>query len=87
MAMVTMMMAMATKDHMPQSQDTKQTQHFVFLHLVVQYVPVIRYMYSIIECGLKKQNQKRKICTAILLFRFAFPGWNEKDWPPVPSNI
>ena len=43
MAMPMMTMAtMATEDHVPQGQDTKQTQHFVFLRFVVSHVPVIR---------------------------------------------
>ena len=33
MAVMMAMAAMAAKDHVPQSQDTKQTQHFLFLHV------------------------------------------------------
>ena len=55
-AMMMAMAAMATKDHVPQGQDTKQTQHFSFLRFVVSYVPVIRYGYRIKKCISEKQD-------------------------------
>ena len=56
MAVMMAMAAVATKDHVPQGQDTKQTQHFSFLRFVVSYVPVIRYGYRIKQCISEKQD-------------------------------
>ena len=62
MAMPMMAMAaMATKDHVSQGQDTKQTQHFSFLRFIVSYVPVIaphRYVYRISQRDAEKQDKK-----------------------------
>lgn len=56
-AMMTAMAAMAAKDHVPQGQDTKQTQHFSFLRSFISHVPVIRYVYMIRHRKAEKQNQ------------------------------
>ena len=58
MAVMMAMAAVATKDHVPQGQDTKQTQHFSFLRFVVSHVPVIRYVYRIRHRKKEKQDQK-----------------------------
>jgi len=63
-AMPTMMMtmaAMATKDHIPQGQDSKQTQHFEFLHsgrsaCTFHWVRVKDTTKSIKNTGSNKQN-------------------------------
>ena len=74
-AMVTMitmatvaMAPMTAENHVPQGQDPKQTQHFVFL-LIVSHVPVIRYVYRIQDVQEKKQAQLRKIQAAIFLLQ------------------
>ena len=71
-AMVTVMMMVAmamtaTKDQVPKTQDSKQTQHFVFLRLVVQYVPVIWYVYRITGNGEEIQDRSRRITADIFL--------------------
>jgi len=79
MAVVSMiMMVMTTKDHVPQSQDTKQTQHFVFLHFVVSHVPVIRYVYIIRDRAMKIQDQVRKISSVIFPKAKKHPSEHEK---------
>ena len=59
MAVMMAMAAVATKDHVPQGQDTKQTQHFSFLRSVVSYVPVIRYGYRIKQRMSEKQDNSQ----------------------------
>ena len=57
--MVMMAMAVMTaKDHVSQAQDTKQTQHFSFLRIIVSQVPVIRYGYRIKLFMSEKQDQR-----------------------------
>ncbi len=58
MAMMMVMATMSTKDHVPQGQDTKQTQHFSFLRFAVSYVLVTRYGYRIRQNKTEKQDQK-----------------------------
>jgi len=60
-----MVMVMATKDHVSQSQDTKQTQHFLFLRFIVSHVPVIRYVYRIRVLRMEIQEHLRKIPNTI----------------------
>ena len=65
-AMVTMMTAaMAAENHVPQGQDPKQTQHFMFL-LIVSHIPVIRYVYRIRDLQMKIQDSMSKIQAVIL---------------------
>ena len=71
-AMVTMitmatvaMAPMTAENHVPQGQDPKQTQHFMFL-LIVSHIPVIRYVYRIRDLQMKIQDSMSKIQAVIL---------------------